>query len=156
MNLLRTSMAVMLCAAAAPARAASAAPPTFSPPAGTFNGPQTVTVSDTAPGARIYYTTDGTKPTTSSTLYSGPITVSATTTVKALAAAAGYSNSSVASAQYKLVAERPTFSPPATGVFYGPQMVTMARTRRRARRSTTRPTAPRRRPVRASTAARSR
>lgn len=41
-------------------------PPTFSPDGGTYDQPQTVTLSDTAPGATIYYTTDGSTPTISS------------------------------------------------------------------------------------------
>lgn len=79
------------------------ATPTFSPAAGSYNSPQAVTISDTTPGTTIYYTTDGTMPTTSSTVYSVPITVSATETIEAIAAIAGYSNSSVASATYTIM-----------------------------------------------------
>ena len=48
-----------------------ASPPTFSPAGGTYASPQTVTISDASPGATIYYTTNGTAPTTSATIYSG-------------------------------------------------------------------------------------
>jgi glucosylceramidase len=59
-----------------------------------------VTLTDSTPGATIYYTTNGTAPTTSSTLYAGPIAVSSTVTIQALATAPGYSQSAVASGTY--------------------------------------------------------
>ena len=65
--------------------------PTFSPAAGTYPTAQTVTISDATPSATIYYTTDGTTPTTSSTVYSAPITVAAWETVEAVAIAPGSS-----------------------------------------------------------------
>jgi hypothetical protein len=59
-----------------------------------------VSISDASPGVTIYYTTDGSTPTTSSPQYSGPILVITTTTIKAMAAAPGWSQSPVASATY--------------------------------------------------------
>ena len=103
------------------------ATPTFSPVAGTYNGPQSVTISDATSGAAIYYTTNGNTPTTSSTHYTGAITVSATETVKALAVETGYTNSSVGSAAYTLVVATPTFLPVA-GTYNGPQSVTISDT----------------------------
>jgi hypothetical protein len=79
-----------------------AASPTFSPGAGTYTSAQTVTISSKTPSATIYYTTNGTAPTTSSTVYSGPIAVSTSETVQAIATATGYANSSVASAAYTI------------------------------------------------------
>ncbi len=80
----------------------AAATPTFSPAPGAFNAAQSVTLSDTTANASIYYTTNGTTPTTASTLYSAPspIAVSSTTTIEAIAVAPGYSSSAVASGTY--------------------------------------------------------
>ena len=110
----------------------SVATPTFSPAAGSYSSAQTVTVSDATSGATINYTTDGSIPTTLSTAYTGPITVSKTEVVQAIAAAAGDSNSAVASAAYTIVpvpptVATPTFSPPA-GAYTSAQVVTIADT----------------------------
>ena len=101
------------------------ATPTFSPAAGTYNSAQTVIISDTTPGATIYYTTNGTTPTTGSSVYTSPITVAATETVKALAAATGDTNSAVGSAAYTLKVATPTFSP-AAGTYTSAQTVTVS------------------------------
>ncbi len=78
--------------------------PTFSPAAGTFASAQNVTISSETDGATIYYTVDGTEPTTESNVYSRAIPVNETTTIKAFAAKADYSNSAVASATYTIIA----------------------------------------------------
>lgn len=77
-----------------------AAAPVLSPAAGSYSGPQTLTISDATPGAAIYYTTNGSTPTTFSAQYTGPITVSSSETVVAAAIALGYSMSVPASAEY--------------------------------------------------------
>jgi glucosylceramidase len=114
-----------------PPPAQQAATPTFSPAAGTFTSAQTVTISDSTSGASIYYTTNGTTPTTSSTLYSAPIAISATTTIEAIASdAPTYTNSNVATATYTInlpAAATPTFSP-APGTFTSAQSVLLADT----------------------------
>ena len=106
---------------------AAADKPTFSPETATYYGPQSVTISDTTPGATIYYTTDGTTPTypiTGTTQqYTGSINVSVTETVKAIVVAYGYSNGA-GSALYTLKANAPTFSP-GTATYFGPQPVTI-------------------------------
>jgi serine protease len=113
---------------------AQTAPPTFSPAPGTYSDAQSVTLSDATPGAQIHYTTDGTTPTTSSALYAGPIAVSTTATIKAIAVAAGYTQSTVASGTYTIqvqapqipTAATPSFDPPAGGSFPGPVSVTIS------------------------------
>jgi hypothetical protein len=107
----------------------TAATPTFSPAAGAYNSAQSVTISDATSGATIYYTIDGTTPTTSSTQYTGPITVSSTETLKAFAVATGENDSLVASAAYNIkvvvAVATPTFSP-AAGAYTSAQSVTIS------------------------------
>jgi len=93
--------------------------PTLSPGSGTYYNTQTVTVSDTVSGATIYYTTNGSIPTISSTSCSNPcvISVSTTTTVKAIASGGGYAASNVANATYTIAASSPKFSP-TSGTYY--------------------------------------
>lgn len=61
------------------------AAPTFTPGEGTFDESVEVSMSTTTAGATIYYTTDLTEPTTSSKVYESPITITTTTTLKAIA-----------------------------------------------------------------------
>ena len=106
---------------------AAAAAPAFSLSSGTYASPQAVTISDATSGATIYYTTNGSTPTTSSTKYSGAISVSSTETLEAIATAGGYSTSAVASATYTIdpPAATPTFSV-ATGTYTSSQAVTIS------------------------------
>jgi hypothetical protein len=69
------------------------ATPSISPGTGTYSGTQQVTVSDATPGATIYYTIDGTVPTTSSTAYTSAVSISASSIVQAIAALGGLSSS---------------------------------------------------------------
>lgn len=79
------------------------APPAFSPAAGSFVGSVNITLSTATSGATIRYTTDGSNPTGSSPIYAGPLNLTSTTTVKARASKAGYTDSAVVSATYTLV-----------------------------------------------------
>jgi len=81
------------------------ATPTFSPSTGIYTSPQSVTISSTTEGASIYYTTNGADPTQASTLVSGPVNVSTTTTLKARAYKSGMEASAVASATYTFPVE---------------------------------------------------
>ncbi len=80
------------------------ATPTFNPAAGTYYDPLSVVINCITNGSTIRYTLDGTDPTaTTGTVYTSPISVTSTTTIKAIATATGYDPSSVASATYTIV-----------------------------------------------------
>ena len=84
------------------------APPTVSPTAGTYGSTQSVSITTTTSGASIRYTIDGSTPSESvGFLYSGPVTLSATTTIKAIAYETGMLDSSVTSAAYTITSGSP-------------------------------------------------
>jgi AraC-like DNA-binding protein len=92
----------------------TAAPPTFSPVAGTYAGTQKVTISSTTPGATIYYTTDGSTPTVSSKVYTTPVWISANITLSAIATVGGLGASTVTTGIYNVTPFQcvaPTMSP---------------------------------------------
>ena len=83
------------------------ATPSFNPASGAVFSGTTVSISSTE-GATIYYTTNGTTPTTNSSTYSNPIEITGTTTIKAFATKDGYNASEIATAEY-------TIKTPVTG-----------------------------------------
>jgi hypothetical protein len=105
------------------------ATPTFSPAAGKYTSFPAVIISTTTSGTSIRYTTDGSTPSeTVGTLYSGPITVSSTTTIKAIAYGSGMIDSAVASATYTISpVATPTFSP-AAGKYASTQTIAISTT----------------------------
>lgn len=78
------------------------ATPTFDPAAGEVEAGTAVSILCATEGAAIHYTTDGTEPTAESALYSAPIVINATTTLKAIAVKEGMLDSKVASATYSI------------------------------------------------------
>ncbi len=95
------------------------AAPVFSPEAGAFAGPQTVSITTTTPGATIRYTTDGSDPSSSAgTVYSAAITIAAPTTLKAIAYRSGWFSSSITSGLFTMpkTVATPTFTP-AAGIY---------------------------------------
>lgn len=79
-----------------------AATPTFSPVAGVYVGSQSVTISCATPSPTIYYTTNGSTPTTGSTVYTVPVVIAASATLKAIATAGGFTQSAVGTAAYTI------------------------------------------------------
>ena len=107
----------------------TAATPTFGPTPGSYSPGQVVTLSDTTTGAVIHCTTDGSTPTASSPVCT-TLTLNTTTTIQAIAVAAGYNNSAIASGTYTIslpTAATPTFSP-APGAYSPGQVVTLSDT----------------------------
>lgn len=79
------------------------ATPVFSFPSGQYFGSINVEITCSTAGASIYYTTDGSDPDESSTLYTEPLTISTTTTLKARAYADGFDPSNIAQANYTFI-----------------------------------------------------
>ncbi len=76
------------------------ADPIFTPEGGTFTNSVEVAITTDPEDATIYYTTDGSEPTENDNVYSGPLTFTTTTTLKALAVKEGLANSKVQTAKY--------------------------------------------------------
>jgi hypothetical protein len=75
-------------------------PPVINPNGGVFTNSVMVTISNTAAAGSIYYTVDGSTPTTNSTLYTGPFVINATTKVQAIVGGPSYVSSAVVSANF--------------------------------------------------------
>ena len=99
--------------------------PVFSPAAGNYGGAQNVTIYDGTPGATIYYTTDGNMPSSKSSVYSAPIAVASSQTLKAIAILNGRTQSDIATAAYTITAATPIISL-APGAYVGAQSVTIS------------------------------
>ena len=86
------------------------ATPTFSVASGAVDSGTSVTITCATEGAKIYYTTDETEPTASSTEYTEAISVTPPMTLKAIAVKSGMNNSAVASVSYTIKVATPAFS----------------------------------------------
>lgn len=76
------------------------AQPVLHPPGGQFQDSIQVTITDATPGAEIHYTTDGTEPNRQSTLYTGSLTLTNSSAVRAKAFKVGMTASSTALGTY--------------------------------------------------------
>ncbi len=90
--------------------------PTFNPPGGTYLAAQLVSLADTSAGVTLYYTTDGSTPTTASTKYTAPILVSVPETIAVTAVSPGLPDGAVASASYALVTAPTALAAAATAI----------------------------------------
>jgi hypothetical protein len=89
------------------------ATPMFSPPGGSYSGPQTVAISTTTPGSVIRYSLDGTEPSAASPIYSTPVSLATSATLTAKAFHGDYAPSPTATAVYTLDAS--AVAPPLIG-----------------------------------------
>ena len=64
------------------------------------NGAQIVSIADSTSGAKIYFTVDGSTPTASSPQYLAPVLITSNVTLKAVAIASGFTNSTAASQSF--------------------------------------------------------
>jgi hypothetical protein len=105
-----------------------AATPVITPGNGTFTLPQSVSIDCSTPGASIYYTTDGSPPSSGTTLYTGSLWVATDATVSAIAYAPGHVASEVATAIFNIVPSTPAATPvitPGGGRFAAAQTVSI-------------------------------
>ena len=104
----------------------TAAAPVFDPQPGTFTSAVNVTITSETAGASIYYTTDGSEPDESGSLYSSAVSLTATTTLKAKSFKSGWKSSGVTEGLYTIMDQvaTPGFDPPP-GIYNTPQTVSM-------------------------------
>ncbi len=84
--------------------------PTFDPAPGVIQTPTDITIACGTNGSSIYYTTDGSTPDNTSTLYTEPIHITQSTTIKAIAYANGYNHSPIATATYLIPVTYPNIA----------------------------------------------
>lgn len=104
------------------------ASPVFDPFGGTYWPSQNVSITCSTIGASIVYTTDGSNPTSSSTVYTGPIAITSTTTLKAQAYRTGWTDSPVVTAIYTIQQAEQVSTPvfdPVGGPYSTGQTVTI-------------------------------
>ncbi|OHD07011.1 MAG: hypothetical protein A2086_00430 [Spirochaetes bacterium GWD1_27_9] len=101
--------------------------PLFYPPSATYDTPQKIILSPTIYGAEVRYTTNGDEPSKTSTLYTSPILLQSSTTIKAITIKEGINNSQVAKISYIFKVKTPDISP-AAGTYNSSQTITITST----------------------------
>ncbi len=105
------------------------AAPAFTPAGGTYTTAQSVTISCSTDGATIRYTTDGSTPSNTSSVYAGPISVTSTKTIKARAFKSGMADSPLAESTYTIGTVSQVAAPvftPGGGTYQSSQNVTIS------------------------------
>jgi Bacterial Ig-like domain (group 3)/Legume lectin domain/Chitobiase/beta-hexosaminidase C-terminal domain len=108
---------------------ARAAAPVFNPASGSYGPGLQVTLTSATSGASIFYTTDGSSPSTASTLYTGAIPVNTTTTINAIAVENGFLESTISTATFTISSETAVpQATPAAGTYTTKQSIALADT----------------------------
>jgi uncharacterized protein (DUF1800 family) len=90
--------------------ASTVARPAFNAPPGSYSSEQTVQIVSSTPGATIRYTTNGSAPSRSNgTVYAGPVTLTGTTTLRAIAYKDGLADSPVTLGTYTIIRQEVLF-----------------------------------------------
>ena len=92
---------------------------TASPAGGTFSASVQVTLTATPANSAVYYTTDGSTPTTASTRYTGPVTLAQTTTLKFFAVDSGGRKSAIQTQTYTINTPAPVITATPAGNTFG-------------------------------------
>jgi hypothetical protein len=90
--------------------------PTITPAGGVYTSAQLISIADTTPATVVYYTLDGSAPTSSSTKYSAPILVSSSQQVSAIAIASGVPASTITRATYSFLSAPYALAAPANAI----------------------------------------
>ena len=124
-------LALAICASGTLSGCDPAESPVFSPAPGSYYGPQAITITSPTLGAVIVYTTDGSKPSCANehgTLYSGPVTISRRSQLRAMACAPLHAESLITSGDYHIKELEPVGNPvftPAGGLYLATQSVSI-------------------------------
>jgi len=110
----RAVSAAEIAALFAASQVATVSAPVITPAGGTFTDSVSVSLATSSANSSIYFTTDGSNPTTASTKYSAPLSLTKSLMVKAKAVSSGLNDSAISSAAFTISSSTPP--PPSTGM----------------------------------------